>query len=86
MTGSTGSTTGATKQPPAPSAHRTTGAESVRRYLRESRIELRKVTWPTREQVTNLTIVVVVVCVVIALFLGGIDVLFTDIIKAISTH
>lgn len=86
MAGNTGSTAGVTKQPPAPSSNRTASAEGVRRYFRESRIELRKVNWPSREQTTNLTIVVVVVCVVIALFLGGVDVLFTDIIKAISTH
>lgn len=86
MPGNTGSTVGTGKPAPAPSSGRTANAEAVRRYFRESRIELRKVNWPTREQTTNLTIVVVVVCVVIALFLGGIDILFTDMIKAISTH
>jgi preprotein translocase subunit SecE len=86
MAGNTGSTAGASKQPPAPSTNRTTSAEGVRRYFRESRIELRKVNWPTREQTTNLTIVVVVVCVVIALFLGGVDVVFTNIISKISAH
>ena len=44
-------------------------------------MELRKVTWPTREQTINLTIVVVVVCVAIALFLGGLDWLFAEVVK-----
>ena len=57
---------------------------SLARYLRDSRIELRKVSWPSREQTTNLTIVVCVVCIAIALFLGGVDWLFAELIKALS--
>lgn len=70
---------------PAQTAHRPNGIEQIRRYFRESRIELKKVTWPSREQTVNLTIVVVVVCVVIALFLGGIDWLFVTVIQHISS-
>lgn len=73
-----------TKQP-VPS-NRPNGLEALRRYFRESRIELRKVTWPSREQTVNLTVVVVVVCVAIALFLGSVDYLFASLIKAISTN
>jgi preprotein translocase subunit SecE len=65
--------------------NRPNGVEALRRYFRESRIELRKVTWPSREQTVNLTLVVVVVCVVIALFLGGIDYVFASLIKDISS-
>jgi preprotein translocase SecE subunit len=42
--------------------------------------ELRKVTWPTRQETVNLTIVVIVVAVAIGLLLGGIDMLFNWII------
>jgi preprotein translocase subunit SecE len=35
--------------------------------------ELKKVTWPTREEVTRLTVAVVIVSVVIGLALGGVD-------------
>jgi preprotein translocase subunit SecE len=70
---------------PTQTAQRPNSFEQIRRYLRESRIELKKVTWPTREQTVNLTLVVVVVCVVIALFLGGIDWLFVNLIKLISS-
>jgi preprotein translocase subunit SecE len=51
------------------------------RYLRDSRIELKKVSWPSREQTVNLTIVVVVVCIAIALFLGGLDYVFASLVK-----
>ena len=57
---------------------------SLLRYLRESRNELRKVSWPTREQTTNLTIVVVVVCLILAFFMFGFDTLFAKIITSID--
>ena len=38
--------------------------------------ELRKVTWPSREETWYLTVVVLVVAGVIGLFLGGVDMFF----------
>jgi len=46
------------------------------RYLRETRAELRKVHWPTREEAWNLTKVVIAVTVSMALLLGLLDYLF----------
>jgi preprotein translocase subunit SecE len=43
-------------------------------YIRESRQELAKVTWPTRQEAIRSTIAVVLVALVIAIFLGGVDV------------
>jgi preprotein translocase subunit SecE len=42
-------------------------------YLRNSRQELRKVTWPTRQKTTNSTILVIAVSIAIAAFLGAAD-------------
>ncbi|MGH2585306.1 MAG: preprotein translocase subunit SecE [Dehalococcoidia bacterium] len=42
-------------------------------WFRDVMSELRKVTWPTRQETTNLTIVVVVVAAALGLFLGGLD-------------
>ena len=39
--------------------------------------ELKKVTWPTREETTRLTILVIAVSVAIGIVLGIIDILFT---------
>jgi preprotein translocase subunit SecE len=77
------STTTVNKPPVA--AARPNGLEALRRYFRESRIELRKVTWPSREQTVNLTIVVVVVCIALALFLGAIDYVFVQLITKLSS-
>ena len=78
-----GTTTTTVNKPQAP-ANRPNGAEALRRYFRESRIELKKVNWPSREQTVNLTIVVVVVCIALSLLLFGFDYLFSSLIKAIS--
>jgi preprotein translocase subunit SecE len=40
------------------------------RYFRETRGELRKVTWPTREESWRLTLIVLAVSAVTAIFLG----------------
>ena len=57
--------------------------DQVRQWARDSRNELRKVTWPTPEQTRNLTIVVIVVCVVMGAFLGLIDALLSTLIRLI---
>jgi preprotein translocase subunit SecE len=67
-----------------PATPRTNRQLSLVRYLRDSRIELKKVTWPSREQTVNLTIVVIVVCVALALFLGGLDYVFASLVKWIA--
>ena len=52
----------------------------IQRYFRETVGELRKVNWPTRQETTNLTIVVLIVLVVMSTFLGTLDVLFNRLI------
>jgi preprotein translocase subunit SecE len=49
----------------------------IRRYFGETVGELRKVTWPTRKEATNLTLIVLAVVVAMGLFLGGLDFLYT---------
>jgi preprotein translocase subunit SecE len=49
---------------------------AVIRYLKETRAELRKVVWPTREETKNLTLIIVSVTVAMAMFLGLLDYIF----------
>ena len=49
---------------------------AVIRYLRETRTELRKVHWPSREEAWGLTKVVLAVTISMALLLGVLDWLF----------
>ena len=55
----------------------------IRKYFRELKAEMKKVVWPTRQQVTKTTGVVLSVMVVMALFLFGVDSGLGAAIKAI---
>jgi preprotein translocase subunit SecE len=48
----------------------------VVKYFKETRAELRKVSWPTREETQNLTMIIVGVTVAMAIFLGILDYIF----------
>ena len=49
----------------------------VKRYFTETIGELRKVSWPTRKEATNLTIVVLVVTLSMSALLGFLDFIFS---------
>lgn len=42
-------------------------------YIQDAREELSKVSWPSRQQTTNSTVLVVAVSVAVAVFLGAAD-------------
>ena len=48
----------------------------VIKYLKETRAELRKVNWPSRQEALNLTLIVVAFTVFMAALLGIIDYIF----------
>lgn len=50
-------------------------------YLRESYHELRKVVWPTKQETTKLTLVVICISLSVAIFLGALDLLFTWVLE-----
>ena len=53
-------------------------------FLRETRIELRKVVWPTREETAKTTGIIMIAVVVVAIFLWIIDAFFTWSVQSIS--
>jgi preprotein translocase subunit SecE len=55
----------------------------VREFVREVMTEFRKVTWPSQAELINSTTVVIVVTVVFALFLGGVDIALARIVERI---
>ncbi|HBH04958.1 MAG TPA: preprotein translocase subunit SecE [Candidatus Rokubacteria bacterium] len=52
-------------------------------FFREVVAEFRRVTWPSRPELANSTVVVIAVTVVIALFLGGVDILLARVVERI---
>jgi len=52
-------------------------------FIREVMIEFRKVTWPSRQELMNSTAVVIAVTVVLAFFLGAVDIGLARIVERI---
>ena len=52
-------------------------------FVREVIAEFRKVTWPSRQELINSTVVVIAVTVVVAVFLGSVDIVLAKIVEAI---
>lgn len=53
------------------------------KYFREARAEMRKVTWPTREEALHLTGIVLAVTVAMSLLLWVLDIFFTGVMSAL---
>ena len=45
----------------------------IQEFLRETVGELRKVSWPTRQEAINLTRIVIIVIAIMSIILGGLD-------------
>jgi len=53
------------------------------KFLTDVKVELEKVTWPTRKDTYASTIVVIVLVMVSAVYLGGIDAILSRLIRLI---
>ena len=56
----------------------------LRRYFDEVLSELRKVSWPTREQVRNLTVLVFTISVVVGLYISVLDRVFVGLLNLVT--
>jgi preprotein translocase subunit SecE len=52
----------------------------IRRYFDEVWSELRKVSWPTREHVRNLTVLVFAISLVVGIYISILDAFFQTVI------
>lgn len=50
-------------------------------FLNEVKTELKKVTWPTRDELIGSTIIVCILVVIFAIILGGMDAIFSTLIR-----
>jgi preprotein translocase subunit SecE len=55
----------------------------VREFVQEVLLEFRRVTWPTRQELINSTVVVLSLTVVVAFFLGGVDIGLSKLVQRI---
>lgn len=49
------------------------------KFFSEVTSELKKVTWPTRNETVKLTMAVIIISLAVGLFVGGLDILFVNI-------
>jgi preprotein translocase subunit SecE len=57
--------------------------EKISQFLREVKIELKKITWPTRKQTIGSTIVVIILVMIVSLFLGVVDMGLSSLVHII---
>jgi len=55
----------------------------VRQFLREVRLELKKVDWPTRKELITYTVVVLVTIIVLTSFVAGVDYVFSRLLSGL---
>ena len=52
-------------------------------FVKDVMVEFRKVTWPSRQELVNSTVVVIVVTLVLAFFLGAVDIGLARVVERI---
>ncbi len=57
--------------------------EKIKKFLKEVVAELRKVTWPTKDELIGSTIVTIIVSLIVAIFIGIVDRILTLGVRAI---
>jgi len=55
----------------------------ITEFIREARVELKKVSWPTRKELIDSTKVVLITSFILAVFIGLIDFLLSHLINAL---
>ena len=66
------------KRRPARGGEQVPLMQRLRRFLREVRAELKRVSWPTREQLIAFTVVTLITSGTLTLFIFGLDIFFKD--------
>ena len=74
---------GAKKAAAKPSEQKPSLYQRTRQFFREVRIELKKVTWPSRKETLASTSVVLVVVFIVAVYLGLVDMALSRALKLI---
>jgi len=55
--------------------------KNIAQFLREVKVEIKKVTWPTRKELIASTAVVLLTTFIVAAYLGLVDLLLTEAVK-----
>lgn len=50
-------------------------------FFIESRRELKKVKWPTKSEALQYTLIVIIISLIVAIYLGSLDFIFSNLLK-----
>jgi preprotein translocase subunit SecE len=56
------------------------------KFLREVRLEMKKVTWPTRKEITGSTVVVIIMVLMVSIYLGIVDNILQTAIRRLINY
>lgn len=59
---------------------KTVNLEKIKTFLKETKVEMKRVNWLTKKQTINYTIIVIIMSFALALYLGFFDYLFTSVL------
>jgi preprotein translocase subunit SecE len=68
---------------PAAIKHKDNIFGKTAQFLREVKVELKKVTWPSRKQTIGSTVVVIALVMIISMFLGAVDLGLSSLIRIV---
>lgn len=54
--------------------------DGITKYFRDTLAEMKQVKWPTRNQALSYSVLVIVISIIVSLFLGAFDFIFTQVI------
>lgn len=55
--------------------------QAILTFLREAKVELLRVNWPSRQEIFRYTVLVVIISISVAVFLGALDFLFSFLVE-----
>ncbi|MBW2397407.1 MAG: preprotein translocase subunit SecE [Deltaproteobacteria bacterium] len=60
--------------------------QRVINFLKEARAELGKVTWPTRKELMESTVLVIVSVIAMSIFIGAVDFVFNQLLQLFAKN
>lgn len=56
---------------------------NIAKFLREVKVEMKKVTWPTKDSVVKMTSLVIIVSLIVGIYIGIVDVALAKVMEVI---
>jgi len=58
-----------------------TFTQKIVTFFQEVKMEMKKVNWPTKNETIRYTLIVIAISIAVAIYLGGLDFIFTTILN-----